>query len=166
MRSYLDFEGVYDASKRYIVRNWSDEDFTQDFGAENAYNDNKVIETKPAFSITIKAGEMRELNQFEAFTITKHFVDREMAKEAKKLEDRQLIERAEYGIGNPDVRKPYEEKTISEIKAGQETPFMEQLRETIRKEELAKIEAEKELPKEEVAPTVSEDIKADGEFSE
>lgn len=165
MRSYLDFEGVYDPSKRYIVRNWSDEDFTQDFGAENAYNDNKVIETKPAFSVTIKAGEMRELNQFEAFTFTKHFVDREMGKEAKKLQDRQLIERAEYGIGNPDVRKPYEEKTISEIKAGQETPFMEQLRETIRKEELAKLELEKEAPKEEVAATVP-DITPDGEFSE
>ncbi len=167
MRSYLEFEGVYDPAKRYIVRNWSNEDFSQDFGAESVYNDNNVIETKPANSLTIKAGEMRELGQFEAFIFTKHFVDREMYKEAAKLEDKQLVERAEMGVNNRDVRKPFEDKTISEIKNGEPTPFMESLREEIRKEELAKIEAEKSSDKNEPkqeAPVA--DAKEDGEFSE
>lgn len=166
MRSYLDFEGLYDSNKRYIVNNWSDEDFTQQFGEENAYNDNKVITTKPAYSITIKAGEMRELNQFEAFTFTKHFVDREMYKEASKLESRVEIERAEMSVNNRDVRKVFEDKTISEIKEGNATPFMERIREEIRKEELAKIESEKvEAPVDEV---VKEEVKEESgeEFAE
>ena len=141
MRSYLDFEGVYDKTKRYIVNNWSDEDFTQRFGSETNYNDTKVIETQPEYGLTIKAGEMRELGQFEAFTFTKHFVDREIYKEAAKLSDRVLRERAEMGVNNREIRKPFEDKTVKEIKAGQATPFMDKIREEIRQEEIAKLNA-------------------------
>ena len=137
MRSYLDFEGIYDKSKRYIVRNWSEEDFTQKFDAETGYNGDKVIENVPAYSITIKAGEMRELNQFEAYLFTSHFVDREMFKAAAKLQARQEIERAEMAINNRELRKPYEDKTIQEVKAGEATPFMDKIREEIRAEEIA-----------------------------
>ena len=34
--SNLDFEGVYDKTKRFMVHNWSPEDFTQRYGAESA----------------------------------------------------------------------------------------------------------------------------------
>lgn len=157
-RSYLDFEGVYDKTKRYIVNNWSKEDFTQEFGAEVAYNGDKAIEANPAYSLTIKAGEMRELGQFEAFLITKHFVDREMYRDAAKLKERTAVERAEMAVNNRDLRKPYEDKTIQEIKAGEATPFMDKIREEIRQEEITKI-------KEEAKPT-KPGVKKAEEFSE
>lgn len=160
MSSYLDLEGVYDKTKRYVVRNWSDEDFTQTFGAESVYNGDKVIESKPAFSITIKAGEMRELGQFEAYIFTKHFVNHQMYKDAAKLKVAEEIKRAEMSINNKEARKPYEDKTISEIKAGSETPFMEEMRNKIREEEIAKLKAEAE-PK---APAKAKEDKKSGEF--
>ena len=140
-RSFLEFDGVYDKNKRYIVSNWSAEDFTQHFGEESAYNDNKVIQTTPAYDLTIKAGEIRELGQFEAYTFTKHFVDREIYKAAAKLVVRQEVERGEMAVNNPESRRPYEEKTIQEVKPGENTSFMDKMREEIRKEELAKLQA-------------------------
>lgn len=168
MRSYLDFEGMYDKSKRYLVNNWSKEDFSQQFGAENVYNDVNVIETQPAHTLTIKAGEMRELGQFEAYTFTKHFVDREMFKEAEKL-DGKARERAEMNVNNPDLRKEFEDRTIQEIEAGKVAPFMDKLREKIRAEIKAEELAKKNKPKEDVKPIIKEDKKDDkkvGEFSE
>lgn len=172
MSSYLDFEGVYDKSRRFIVNNWSDEDFAQSFGAESVYNGDKLIESVPAHQIIIKAGEMRELGQFEAYTFTHHFVDREMFKAAAKLTDKIEVQRAEMGINNKELRKPYEDKTIKEIKAGEVTPFMDKMREEIRKEEVAKLNKANEpvIPKEELldplAPIeVKEDKKVE-EFSE
>lgn len=167
MRSYLEFEGMYDKSKRYIVQNWSDEDFTQEFGAESTYNDTNTIEINPVHCITIKAGEMRELGQFEALTITKHFVDREMFKEAAKLGVRQEIERAEMGVNNPERRKPFEDKTIQEIKDGVVTPFMDKIREEIRKEELAKIKQEDKEEVIEPVKVIKEEVKEKvSEFAE
>lgn len=163
MSSFLDLEGVYDKTKRYVVRNWSDEDFTQTFGAESVYNGDKVIEAKPAFSITIKAGEMRELGQFEAYTFTKHFVNHQMYKEAAKLKEPKLIERAEMSINNKDSRKPFEDKTISEIEAGKETPFMEEMRAKIREEELAKINKK---PEKVEAKVITKEDKKAGEFDD
>jgi len=158
MASQFDFEGVYDKTKRYIVNNWSDEDFVQSFGSEVAYNGDKMIEVTPA----------RELGQFEAYTITKHFVNREMLKDAAKLKERQLVERAEMGINNAELRKPYENKTISEIEAGKATPFMEKMREEIRQEELAKINKGLDSKKEELLDPISPviDQKEAGEFEE
>jgi hypothetical protein len=158
MSSYLDFEGVYDKSKRYIVNNWSPEDFTQEFGAESVYNGANVVENKPKTSITIKAGEMRELGQFEAFTITRHFVDREMLRGTESLESK-ARERQEMALNMKDLRKPFEEKTIQEIKLGEETAFMDKLREDIRKEEIAKLEKAKGDKKEEKNINTKEDKK-------
>jgi hypothetical protein len=141
MSSQFDFEGVYDKSKRYIVKNWSDEDFTQQYGAENIYNGDKLIESAPAYSITIKPGEIRELSQFEAYLFTRHFVDREMYKVSAKLTDKKEIEKAEMSVNNAEARKPYEDKTIEEIKGGQATSFMDKIREEIRKEELSKMKS-------------------------
>lgn len=163
MSSFLDIDGVYDKTKRYIVTNWSDEDFTQNFGSETAYNDNKVIEVGPAYSITIKPNEMRELGQFEAFIFTRHFVTREIYKEASKLDGAKLVERAEMSVNNREARKVYEDKTISEIKAGQATPFMDKLRAEIRKEELAKIEEEGEKKLEDIKKDLPSDVQT-GEF--
>jgi hypothetical protein len=141
MSSYLDFDGVYDKTKRYIINNWSEEDFTQHFGAESAYNGDKVITTQPAYDLTIKSGEMRELGQFEAYIFTSNFVTREMYKDAKKFVGK-LRESAEMAIGNRELRKPYEDKTIQEIEAGKATPFMDKLRAEIRQEEVAKLAKE------------------------
>jgi len=141
MSSQFDFEGVYDKNKRYIVNNWSDEDFTQEFGAENIYNGDKLIESSPAYSVTIKPGEIRELSQFEAYLFVKHFVDREMYKVAAKLTDKKEIEKAEMGVNNAEARKPYEDKTIQEVKAGESTPFMDKIRAEIRAEEIAKMKS-------------------------
>lgn len=168
MSSFLEVQGAYDKTKRYIVTNWSDEAFTQDFGAETVYNDNKVIEAQPAYSITINPGEMRELSQFEAFVFTRHFVTREMYKAASKLKDRVQIERAEMAVNNREARKVYEDKTIAEIKAGKATPFMDKIRAEIRAEELAKIEEEKKANKEEAKAPKEEKKEEDksGEFDQ
>ena len=160
-RSFLDFEGVYDKTKRYLVNNWSDESFTQEFGSEAAYNDNRIITTSPAYSITLKPGEMRELGQFEALMITKHFVDREIFKVAAKLADKKERESAENAVNNPTLRKPFEDKTISEIKLGEETPFMDKIRAEIRAEEIAKLKTTKEDSKKE---DNKKDEKSTGEF--
>jgi len=160
-RSFLDFEGVYDKTKRYLVNNWSDESFTQEFGSETAYNDNRIITTSPAYSITLKPGEMRELGQFEALMITKHFVDREIFKVAAKLADKKERESAENAVNNPTLRKPFEDKTISEIKLGEETPFMDKIRAEIRAEEIAKLKTTKEDSKKE---DNKKDEKSTGEF--
>jgi len=139
MPSFLDFEGVYDKNKRYVVHNWSKEDFTQHFGEESIYNENNLIVQTPPKDITIKAGEMREFGQFEAYTFTKHFVNREMLREVEKIKDLKERERKEMSINIAELRKPYENKTLSEIKSGEESPMMEKLREEIRNEEIAKL---------------------------
>lgn len=145
MSSYLDFDGVYDKSARYLVFNWSAEDFIQHFGAESVYNDTKIVVTNPAYDLTIKAGEMRELGQFEAYTCTKHFVNREMIRDAENLVGKER-ERLEMAMNNKDARKPYEEKTLQKIEAGVESPFMSKLRDEIRKEEADKLGIEVKVP--------------------
>lgn len=141
MSSFLDVEGAYDQTRRYIVSNWSDQDFTQKFGEESAYNNSTLIITTPAHEVTIKSGDMLELDQFHALTFARHFVDREMQKVAEKLEGK-AREKIEISIGNKYARKPYEDKTVKEIVSGEENPIMAKMREEIRQEELAKIKAE------------------------
>lgn len=129
MSSFLDKkDGVYDKSKRFIFYNWSDEDFTQHFGAESGYNGTTVIETNPAYDVVVKAGESRECGEFEALTMTRYFVNREMDKEVRKIKN--TIERNNRGmmIDNAEIRKPYEDKTLSEIKAGEESPLVAKLK--------------------------------------
>lgn len=124
-----------------MIHNWSPEDFTQHFGAESVYNDTRLIESQPPYDIVIKAGDMREVGHFQAHIITRHFVDREMMREAALITDLKLRERAEMGMGNPNLRKPFEDKTISEIVVGETSPFMDKLRAEIRREEIEKIKA-------------------------
>jgi len=166
MSSYLDFEGVYDSQKRYIVFNWSEENFTQHFGQEASYNDNNVVMTKPAYDLTIKAGEMREMGHFEALTCTKHFVNREILKTAEGKEGKEK-ERIEMSAGNKDVRKPFEDKTLQELVPGAESPFMKEMRETIRKEEIAKLnKKEEKAEKVEVKKEDKKEEKKTKEFAE
>lgn len=154
--SFLDIEGTYDKVKRYMVYNWSDEDFTQKFGEDSAYNGNNVVVVNPAYSLTIKAGEMRQLGQFEAYVITKHLVNREMMKESAKVKDDKARERLEMAMNNEMARKPYEDKTIQEAEFGKESTFMTGLREQIREEELLKIKSEKSGKKEETKKNVND----------
>jgi hypothetical protein len=129
MPSFLDKkDGVYDRSKRFIIHNWSNEDFTQHFGAETGYNGDKVVDVNPARDITIKSGDSRECGEFEALTICRNFVTREMGKEADKIEN--PIEKNNKGmmIDNATVRKPYEDKTMSEIKEGEESPLVTKMK--------------------------------------
>lgn len=139
MASYLDFEGVYDPSRRFMFNNWSSEDFTQHFGAESAYNDTRLLETQSAYDMTIKAGDMRELGHFQAHICTKHFVNREMLRDAMGLTIPKERERAEMAVNNAILREPYEQKTLSEIKPGQSSSFMDKMRDEIRKEEVARL---------------------------
>ena len=145
MSSYLDFEGVYDKTKRYMFNNWSNEDFIQHFGQEAVYNDTNVIVTKPAYDLRINAEEMRELGQFEAFICARHFVNREIMREALAEDDQKKRERIEMSMGNKDIRKPFEDKTIQEIIAGEESPFMKDLRDKIRAEEIEKMKTEDKI---------------------
>jgi len=162
MASYLDFEGVYDNTKRYMVLNWSPESFTQHFGQEASYNDTNVIVTRPAYDLTIGAGEMRELGQFEAYTVTKHLVNREIMRSALEEKDIKTRERIEMSMGNKDVRKPFEDKTIQEIRPGEETPFMTDLRDKIRAEEIEKMKNENKDVKPVTKPVA---VKASTEFA-
>ena len=141
MASFLDFEGVYSKTDRYMFYNWSAEDFVQHFGADSSYNDKTVVENHPAYDLRVKAGEMRELGQFEALTCTKHFVNREMMREALALEGKEK-ERAEMKMNDRTARKPYEDKTLSKIEANAESPFVAEMRAKIRAEEIAKLTPE------------------------
>lgn len=167
----LNVEGIYDKTKRYIVSNWTNEDFTQEFGQIAGYNGDKVVEEAPRYSITIKAGEMRELGQFEAFIVTKNLITREMYKMSSTMvgEEKKSLE---MSVNNEVARAPYIEKTIKEIVIGESNPFMEKIREEIRAEELAKLGGKKEAPAKEVKEKVKEETKEttldgkSGEFSE
>ena len=155
MSSFLDFEGVYDKQKRYMVNNWSPEDFTQHFGAESVYNDTKLVVTQPAYDLKIKAGEMRELGQFEAYMVTRHFVNREMMRDAQKKEGKER-ERIEMAMNNKEARKPYEDKTIQEVIAGEESTFMKSLKDKMRAEIQAESKEEVKKPE-----TKKEEVKKD-----
>ena len=66
-------------------------------------------------------------------------------------------------MGNKDIRKPFEDKTLQEIKPGEETPFMTQLRDKIRAEEIEKMKDEKKNPDTKINKPV--DKKASTEFA-
>lgn len=147
MRSYHENIEVYDQRKRYLFTNWSNEDFSQSFLPEtrpvqsgSREEDREIV---PRYTLVVKAGETVEMSQFEAITCCRHFVDREINKETDKLVDFKEKQKHYISIGSPEARKPYEDKTIQEI-GGEATssPFVDSLREQIRAEERAKIEAE------------------------
>lgn len=120
---------VYDAKKMFALTNWSDEDLTvnwKDDSGDNLY--------------TLHAGETKTHPQYLAYYITGIFVDREMYKDAAKLPNNpdgsptKQRERAEMAVVNKDLRKPYEDKTLQEIKEGQEDPAVTAMRAKIRQE--------------------------------
>lgn len=169
MRSYLEAIEVYDPRKRYLFTNWSDEDFSQSFLPETravqAGSREEDREVTPRYTLTVKAGETVEMSQFEAVTCVRHFVDREIDKEVSKLPE--SVKSKHYlAVGNPDMRKPYEDKTIREIGGSEAgSAFIDSLREQIRAEERAKMQAEvsevksEEKPKEKVAKNKEKEIK-------
>lgn len=120
---------VYDPKKMFAVTNWSDEDITvnwhDDLG-DNFY--------------TLHTGETKSYPQYLAYFITGIFVDREMYKDAAKLPNNpdgsptKQRERAEMAVVNKDLRKPYEDKTLQEIRAGEEDPAVTAMRAKIRQE--------------------------------
>lgn len=128
MSSHLDFEGMYDPRRNFAVTNWSDEDFIAVWKGDDDID----------VSYTVHAGEVKTFPQYLAYYITKNFVDREMYKAAAKAPaDSKERERLEFAVANKDLRKVYEDKTIQEVIAGQESPEVTALRATIRAELIA-----------------------------
>lgn len=131
--SFLDFEGVYADGedgrplRRFAITNWTDEDLhTKWLGKD----------------VTLKAGEMRECGHAEAHHFVKTLVDREIFKEAAKATDPKEREKKEMNILSALYRKPLEDKTIQEIKPGEESPVMRKMREDIEKKVRADLASE------------------------
>lgn len=115
------------------MTNWSDEDFTISWTGE-ATNDKGLIDGVP-IEYTIHVGEVKTFPMYLAYYITTNFVDREMYKIANKAAaDSKERERLEMAVANKDLRKPYEDKTLSEVIAGQESPEIAAMRAKIREE--------------------------------
>lgn len=129
MSSYLDFEGIYDPKRTFAVTNWSSEDITVNWKDDNGDN-----------FYTLHAGEVKTYPMYLAYFITKQFVDREMYKDAAKVPMNpdgsysKARERAEMAVSNKDLRKPYEDKTMQEVREGEESPEVTAMRAQIRKE--------------------------------
>lgn len=101
---------TFNNERRFVFNNWSDEDFTGQWDG---------VQT------VIKKGEIKEFPMYLAYHFTKHFVDREMAKD-KSIDPKT--------IGIDTIRAPFEQKTISELTGDTESPALSSLKEQIRKE--------------------------------
>lgn len=129
MSSYLDFEGLYDPKKTFAVTNWSEEEIVVNWKDDNGDN-----------LYTLHSGEVKVYPQYLAYFITKALVDREMYRDASKIAMNpdgsysKARERAEMAVSNKDLRKPYEDKTIQEVREGEESPVVTAMRAQIRKE--------------------------------
>lgn len=129
MKSFLDFEGLYDPKRNFAVTNWSDEEMTvnwRDDTGDNFY--------------TLHPGEVKTYPMYLAYYFTKNFVDREMGREAEAIPNlpdgtpTKAKERLEMAMNNPDLRKPYEDKTMQEVIPGKESPEVTAMRAKIRAE--------------------------------
>lgn len=131
--SFLDFDGVYDDGlngrplRMFVVKNWTDEDVRSKWDGKD---------------IIIKKGDMAEFTHAIALKLTKEIVDRELFKEAAKAPTDKERERLEMRILSPEIRKPYEDKTLQEIRANEENPILAKMREEIRAEEVAKLQSQ------------------------
>lgn len=127
----------FDNSRRFIVNNWTAEDFTGRW-------DN--------VDYLIPAGTTKEFPMYLAFHLTKHLVDREMNRDKKSSL-----------AGIDEERKPYEDKTLAEITLDTDSPALAALKEQIRAE-VADQEAgsEKNAPK----VTKSKTVKKATEFAD
>lgn len=131
MSSYLDKnDGMYDPKKMYAVTNWSKEDLTVNW-RDDSGND---------VPYTLHAGEVKTYPEYLALFITKDLVDREMYRDATSVplnpdgSYSKARERAEMAVANKDMRKPYEDKTIQEVREGQEDPAVTAMRAQIREQ--------------------------------
>lgn len=129
-KSYLQENlGIYDPKRTFAVTNWSDEDITVNWRDDAGDNFH-----------TLHAGEVKTYPMYLAYYITDIFVDREMYKEAEKIPNlpdgsaSKGRERLEMAVVNRDLRKPYEDKTMQEVIAGQESPEVTAMRAQIRKQ--------------------------------
>lgn len=115
-------EGVFDPSKRYIINNSTQEDIEVSWAA-------KEVQAPGHGRYLIKAGEMGgPYNQFLAYHILKHLVNREMQREGKAT-----------FIGSPMAREPYEKRFLQEVKEGEQVE--DPIRARIREEERTKLMA-------------------------
>lgn len=117
--------GKFDISKQYMINNTTDEDIEVKWGA-------KEPEAKGSGTYLIKAGEMGgPYQQFLAYHIVKALVSREMMKAGK----------AKF-YGSAEMRAPFEDKYLVEVKQGEENPMIAKLREEERTKLVAEMNAE------------------------
>lgn len=104
----MQFPNSFDENKRYIFTNWTTEEFRGSWGGQGQ---------------VVAAGETIEVPEYLAYHYTKHLVDREMQRDGK-----------DSVMGVDEMRLPYEEKTMTAIGAGTDSPAMTALKEKIRAE--------------------------------
>lgn len=121
--------GKFDPKKQYAFTNWTDRDFTFKWGGEEN---------------TIKAGEIAVYPQYLAYHACKHFVNDIMIRAGKEVQ-----------IMNPVLRKEYEDKTLKELAAGAENPYVA----SIREQEREKLMKEFGMGGADVGVTTSESIR-------
>lgn len=107
---------VFDNEKRYIFTNWTGEDF---------------VGTWSGVDTLVKPGESIEVPQYKAFHFTKHLVNREIEKSGR------------VAVDSPEARKPYEEKSMTEITAGIDSPALASIKQKIKEEVQKEVEGMK-----------------------
>jgi hypothetical protein len=133
MSSYLRFDGVYDPRRNFAITNWSDEDYVTSWTSETTNAQGLVNGVDIEY--VVKAGEVKTFPMYLAYHITMGLVDREMYKIAAALPaDTKERERAEMAVANKDTRKPFEDKTLKEVIAGEEAPEVTAMRKKLRAE--------------------------------
>lgn len=163
---------VFDPTKKYVFTNWSEEEFRCrysnpefSFSANPRYSQERNNELyEEAFKKhgikeeVIPAGGFKEVPEWLAFHLCKHFIDRELMKGIKRdfgsLSQKDNDGKANAGaegeilsMYSPSSREALELRTIKLIGEGEESPLVL----SIRAEERAKIEQEFAALKE-VAP--------------
>ncbi len=158
---------IFDPAKKYVFTNWSNEDWefkyanpdfqfvppanADDYTQKEIKRMWDIAYKANYFSIVkVKAGEIKEVPEWLAFLMAKHFVDREYVKavEAKhgplsvSKNNGKANEQAESELltmHSSSFRDELEEKTIRLISSTEESPALVALRAQIRAEEQAKL---------------------------
>lgn len=126
------YPDTFDNNRRFIVNNFTNEDFTVQQFAQD---------------ITIKKGEQKEFPMALAYHITKHLVDREMIKAGK-----------EGCIASDEARKEFEVKIIAEITGDVDSPALADLKKKIEDEVIENQKTGKKKVKK-IEKEVTEDVK-------
>ena len=125
MLSHLQKEGIYDQTHRARFTNIDDEDFVGTW-------DSKVyVRVPPGESVTLP--ESQAIN-FAIALATRVMVKDEKRKFVPSMYEPtyEMSQRTRTGI--PDARKPYEDKILQWLEAGEETPEVQALRSALREE--------------------------------